>query len=198
MRICRSECHIDTAIFSHINKRFVVPTSPEDTIKMTSVRRPKVLLLRLLNSAILILCLASIASGDPGRLGQGVGCGPCPRLVAAARSSALLPGSSSIIVGPIPILGCRRMELCSRGSSLRSDAVEGFSSILLSLRGGGATPAAARSKPKSAPNPRKDKGGGGRSSVADGRQKASMSASVFNLVNNVAGAFPGADEAGHS
>jgi hypothetical protein len=154
---------------------------------MTSDRRPKMLLLRLLNAAILIMCLASVASGEQGRHGQGVGgCGPCPpRLVAARRSSALLPGNS-IIVGPVPILGCRRSEICPRGSSSRSDADEGSASILLSLRGGRATKGAATSsKPKSAPNPRKDKG----SSVADGRKKASMSASVFNLVNNVAGAF---------
>jgi hypothetical protein len=146
----------------------------------------------LLNAAILVFCLASSASGE--RIGQRsgcAGCGPCRRLPAARFS---LPGN------PLPIGGCRRAtDLCRRVSSPRTSALKGTasrSSILLSLRGGGAAATSAATatsaKPKSAlkartANPRNDKGSG--RSVADGRKKASMSASVFNLVNNVAGAF---------
>lgn len=193
------ECHIDSRSFTR--KILPVPTiiavnvgpCSYHPITMTFVRR-------LSHAAILIFffCLASLAAGER----HSSNAGPPSRFGGPRLAARPLPPGGRRGVG-VPILGCLRTDPCHGESSPISRTFQGNafgSSVLLSLRGGGgATAAAARTataaKPKSvlaartAPprtssNPRKDKGGD-----ADGRKKASMSASVFNLVNNVAGAF---------
>ena len=156
---------------------------------MPFVRRPMLLLLPpMLYASILILWIAAVVSGErrPVEHLAPRQCGP--RLTAPPASGSLL------LTG----LHIRRTDRCRTESALRPSSLQG-DAFLLSLRGGGgaAAKAATAAKPKplvkaartaaARPSPSNRSKNG--AAAASGRKKASMSASVFNLVNNVAGAF---------